>query len=212
MGNMPAKGDGLVSKYINRPFSNQLTKFILYFWPNCNPNLISFVSALFGITGSLLFIMNFPLIGGIFIQISSIVDGSDGEVARANGKASFFGGFFDSVMDRYVDMFIFIGLTIYSLKILSITFAFILGIITMTGAYLISYTAAKVETRKDIEFSRTIQGRDTRLFIVFLTGLLVIFSDWAIPLCLLLISILTHGSVILRTYQIKKKRDSEQGS
>ena len=202
---MPAKGDGFVSKYINRPFSNQLTKFIIHFWPNCNPNLISIISALFGIIGSLLFIMNFPLLGGIFIQISSIVDGSDGEVARTNGRTSFFGGFVDSVMDRYVDVFIIVGLTIYSLRILLIIPAFLLGIITITGAYSISYTAAKIESRKDIDFSRTIQGRDTRLFIVFLAGICAIFSDWAIPSCLLLISILTHGSVILRINQIRKE-------
>ncbi|KKN11680.1 hypothetical protein LCGC14_1024080 [marine sediment metagenome] len=202
---MPAKGDGFVSKYINRPFSNQLTKFIIHFWPNCNPNLISIISALFGIIGSLLFIMNFPLLGGIFIQISSIVDGSDGEVARTNGRTSFFGGFVDSVMDRYVDVFIIVGLTIYSLRILLIIPAFLLGIITITGAYSISYTAAKIESRKDIDFSRTIQGRDTRLFIVFLAGICAIFSDWATPSCLLLISILTHGSVILRINQIRKE-------
>ena len=202
---MPVKGDGFVSKYINRPVSKQLTKFILHICPNCNPNIISIISALFGISGSILFIMNFPLWGCIFIQISSIVDGSDGEIARANGRASFFGGFFDSVMDRYVDVFIFVGLTFYSLRVLLIIPAFLLGIITITGAYSISYTAAKAEAIKDINFSRTIQGRDTRLFIVFLAGICAIFSDWAIPLCLLLISILTHVSVILRTNQIRKE-------
>ncbi len=204
---MPAKGDGMVSKHINRPFSRQLTKFILHFWPECNPNLISIISALTGIIGSILFFMNFPFLGGLFIQISSIIDGSDGEVARANGRTSFFGGFFDSVMDRYVDVFIFVGLTFYSLRVLLITQAFLLGIIAITGAYSISYTAAKVELKEEINFSRTVQGRDTRLFIVFLAGICAIFSDWAIPICLILISILTHGSVILRINQIRKNSD-----
>ncbi len=204
---MPAKGDGFVSKNINRHFSHQLTKFILHFWPDCNPNLISIISALIGIIGSILFFMNFPFFGGIFVQISSIIDGSDGEVARANGRTSFFGGFFDSVMDRYVDVFIFVGLTFYSLNVLLITQAFLLGIITLTGAYLISYTSAKVELKKDINFSRTIQGRDTRLFIVFLAGIGAIFSAWAIPIGLILISIITHGSVILRINQIRRDKN-----
>ena len=204
---MPAKGDGLVSNYINRPVSHQITKFTLHFWPNCNPNIISIISALTGIIGSILFCINFPFLGGIFVQLSSIIDGSDGEVARANGRTSFFGGFFDSVMDRYVDVFIFVGLTFYSLRVLLITQAFLLGIIAITGAYSISYTAAKAELKKDINFSRTIQGRDTRLFIVFLAGICAIFSGWAIPICLILISILTHGSVILRINQIRKRKD-----
>ncbi|MFX0138445.1 MAG: CDP-alcohol phosphatidyltransferase family protein [Candidatus Hodarchaeota archaeon] len=204
---MPEKGDGLVSKYINRRFSRPLTKFILHFWPNCNPNLISILSALTGIMGSILFFLNFPILGGIIVQIASIIDGSDGEVARANGRTSFFGGFFDSVMDRYVDVFIFIGLTFYSLNVLLITHAFLLGIITIIGAYSISYTAAKVELKEGISFSRTIQGRDTRLFLVFLAGICTFFTDWAIPICLISISILTHGSVILRINQVRKKMD-----
>lgn len=203
---MPAKGDGFVSKYINRPVSNQLTKFIIHFWPNCNPNIISIISAFFGIMGSIFFIVSIPLLGGIFIQLSSIIDGSDGEVARANGRTTFFGGFFDSVIDRYVDVFIFVGLIIYSLRVLFIIYAFLLGIITITGAYLISYTAAKAEAREDINFPRTMQGRDTRLFIVFLAGICAIFTDWAIPICLLLISILTHVSVIFRINQIRKNK------
>ena len=204
---MPAKGDGLVSKYINRPISRPLTKLILHFWPNCNPNLISIISALTGIVGSIFFFMNFPLLGGVMIQIASIIDGSDGEVARANGRTSFFGGFFDSVIDRYVDVFIFIGLTFYSLNTLMITHAFLLGIITITGAYSISYTAAKVELKEGINFSRTIQGRDTRLFLVFLSGICAFFTDWAIPICLISISILTHVSVILRVNQVRKEKD-----
>ena len=204
---MPAKGDGLVSKYINRHISRPLTKLILHFWPNCNPNIISTTSALTGIIGSIFFCMNFPLLGGIIVQIASIIDGSDGEVARANERTSFFGGFFDSVMDRYVDVFIFIGLTIYSLNVLLITHGFILGIIALIGAYSISYTAAKVELKEGIDFSRTIQGRDTRLFIVFLAGICAIFSDWAVPICLILISIITHCSVILRINQVRKKKD-----
>jgi CDP-L-myo-inositol myo-inositolphosphotransferase len=204
---MPAKGDGLVSKYINRHFSRPLTKFILHLWPNCNPNLISIISALTGIIGSILFCLNYPFLGGFCVQIASIIDGSDGEVARANGRTSFFGGFFDSVIDRYVDVFIFLGLTFYSLNTLLITHAFLLGIITIIGAFSISYTAAKVELKEDINFSRTVQGRDTRLFLVFLAGICAIFTDLAIPICLISISILTHGSVILRINQVRKQKN-----
>ncbi len=205
---MPAKGDGLVSKYINRHFSRPITKLILHIRPNSNPNLISIISALTGIIGSIFFFMNFPILGGVLVQVASIIDGSDGEVARANGRASFFGGFFDSVIDRYVDVIIFIGLTFYSLNVLTITHAFLLGIITILGTYSISYTAAKVELKEGINFSRTIQGRDTRLFLVFLAGICAIFTDWTIPICLILISILTHGSVILRINKVRKEKDS----
>ena len=205
---MPAKGDGLVSKYINRHFSRPFTKLILYFWPDCNPNLISIISALTGIIGSILFYVKYPFLGGIFVQVSSIIDGSDGEIARANGRTSFFGGFFDSVMDRYVDAFIFISLIFYSLNVLLITHAFLLGIITMIGAYSISYTAAKVELKEGISFSRTIQGRDTRLFLVFLAGICAFFTEWAIPICLIIISILTHVSVIFRINQVRKEKGS----
>ncbi len=201
---MPAHGDGLISHFINRRFSRPLTASILRFWPECDPNLISVISAIMGLLSAFAFAVNAPFLGGILVQISSIVDGSDGEIARATGKESYFGGFFDSVLDRYVDITVFTGMAFFSFPLLSPIWAFLLCTATISGSYLVTYTAAKAESKEDLYCSRTIQGRDTRLFLIFLAGIAAIFTEWAIPLCLLLITVLTHSTVLFRIIQVRR--------
>ena len=202
---MPTTDDGLISQYVNRRFSRPLSASILRIWPNCDPNVISIISATFGFIGAVFLGGYQPVIGGILIQISSIVDGSDGEIARATGKETYFGGFFDSVLDRYVDFAILTSMAFFSFLLLSPQWVLLLAATSMSGSFLISYTAAKAETKSDLHFSRTIQGRDMRLLLIFFAGVSSILTPWTIPFCLLLLTILTHGAVFLRI--IKARRD-----
>jgi len=48
----------------------------------------------------LVFIQNL-LLFSIFVFITGIMDGCDGAIARLTGKSTKFGGFFDSIMDRF---------------------------------------------------------------------------------------------------------------
>jgi CDP-L-myo-inositol myo-inositolphosphotransferase len=200
---MPAKDDGLVSRYLNRRFSQPFSAIILRFWPNCDPNLISILSAVFGFMGAVAFWAHQPIIGGILIQISSIVDGCDGEIARATGRVTYFGGFFDSILDRYIDFVVLGSMASFSLLFLSPQWVLLLATTSISGSFLVSYSAAKAETKEGLRFSRTIQGRDTRLFLIFLAGVSSIFTLWTIPLCLILITVLTHTTVFLRIFQVK---------
>jgi len=47
-------------------------------------------------------------------QLSSILDGCDGEIARLKLLGSKYGGWFDQVLDRYSDLFIITGLTFHA--------------------------------------------------------------------------------------------------
>jgi phosphatidylglycerophosphate synthase len=183
---------------------------ILRIWPNCNPNLISIISAILGFMGAIFFGGYQPVIGGILIQTSSIIDGSDGEIARATGKETFFGGFFDSVLDRYVDFAVLTSMAYFSLLLLSPPWILLLTTTSVSGSFLVSYTAAKAEAKIDLHFSRTIQGRDTRLLLIFLAGICSILTLWTIPLCLFLLTILTHGAVFFRIIQVKNDLSNEQ--
>ncbi len=207
---MPAKNDGLVSQYINRRFSHPLSVAILRIWPNCHPNLISIISVILGVMAAIFFGGYQPVIGGILIQTSSIIDGSDGEIARATGKETFFGGFFDSVLDRYVDFAVITSMAFFSLFLLSPLWVLLLATTSLSGSFLVSYTAAKAETKNDLHFPRTIQGRDSRLLLIFLAGICSVLTLWTIPLCLFLLTIQTHGAVFLRIIQAKNNLNSEQ--
>jgi CDP-diacylglycerol--glycerol-3-phosphate 3-phosphatidyltransferase len=68
----------------------------------------------------------------------------DGRVARETNRVTRFGGFFDSVLDRYSDLALLIGLLIYYASI-NRYFYVVLTAIVMTGTVLTSYARARAE-------------------------------------------------------------------
>ena len=65
-------------------------------------------------------------------------------VARETNRVTRFGGFFDSVLDRYSDLALLMGLLIYYASI-NRFFYVVLTAIVMTGTVLISYARARAE-------------------------------------------------------------------
>jgi CDP-diacylglycerol--glycerol-3-phosphate 3-phosphatidyltransferase len=65
-------------------------------------------------------------------------------VARATSQVTRFGGFFDSVLDRYSDLALLIGLLVYYASI-NRFFYIVLTAIVMMGSVMISYTRARAE-------------------------------------------------------------------
>ena len=203
------EGDGFVSRYLNRRLSFPITRALLRVAPNISPNTVSFISFVIGIFGALLFSLEFGVLGGIAVQLSSVLDGCDGEIARIQGKSSRFGAFFDSILDRFADSLIIIGLVVYCLKSLKghrifdlvrLTESLILlvGVLALLGTFQVSYSAAKGQVDFSRDFPRTLQGRDSRLFIIFLIGLVSPLNPGFVFLALLVLAVLTNVSVVWR--------------
>ena len=73
------------------------------------------------------------------------MDMLDGAVARLTGTATRFGAFFDSVIDRYSDIVLYLGLIIYFGKMPRMTYVVLVGICIM-GSMMTSYTRARAES------------------------------------------------------------------
>lgn len=82
---------------------------------------------------------------GLLIWAGGFFDALDGSVARATGRITAFGNFFDSVLDRYSDSVIYLGILIYFLKAGMAEYV-ILVVIAAAGSLIISYTRAKAES------------------------------------------------------------------
>lgn len=81
---------------------------------------------------------------GLTILLAGLFDMVDGRLARVGGMASSYGALFDSVIDRYSEMFMFLGICYYLVAqdyFLSSIFAFI----AMIGSVMVSYTRARAE-------------------------------------------------------------------
>ena len=169
--------DGPVSRYLNRPLSARITRYLLK--TNITPNCISFFSFIIALLGSFFFFLGEYgnlVVGGILAQASSIIDGCDGEIARLKFQVTEFGGWFDAVLDRYADAFLLFGLTYYVYLTDRNFLAIFIGFLAIIGTFMNSYTADKYDglMKKKLEPGKYYfrMGRDVRIFIIFL-GVLV---------------------------------------
>ena len=112
-----------------------------------HPNTITVVGTLFMVAGGVLYGTGHIMSGGWLLGLTALTDVMDGTVARRSGKASVFGAFLDSSLDRVADGAVLAGLAVFyalnpqhhSVPMVVVCLA---GII---GSFLTSYTRARAE-------------------------------------------------------------------
>ena len=117
-----------------------------------NPNILTFLGLVINIIAAVLFgyatgenTQRLFLYAGLVIIGAGIFDMVDGRVARATGQVTDFGGFFDSVIDRYSDVALYFGLLVYYARG-NRFFYVVLTAVVMVTSVMISYTRARAET------------------------------------------------------------------
>jgi len=161
--------DGYVSRYINRKASEPMALVLAK--TRITPNQITWAAFSIAFFSFVSFFLGHNLIGGLLVQLSSIVDGVDGSLARLKGIASTFGGFLDSMLDRYADILILLGLTLWSVSNETYPGIWLAGFLAMAGTTCISYTRARIDSNHRHLFDRglkSLASRDIRLFLIML--------------------------------------------
>ncbi len=217
LANLEKPSDGPISRYLNRPLSIRISKYLVK--TNISPNFISFLSFILCCIGAFFFFLGeytFLLWGAILAQAASIVDGCDGEIARLKFQETEFGAWFDAVLDRYADAFLLFGLTYYVYFLSGNLLYLFVGFLAIIGTFMNSYTADKYDgSMKKIigpkgHYFR--MGRDVRIFIIFLFVILNIpflFLGKVVNLpflAILLIAILMNTENIRRVVVLYKNR------
>jgi len=82
---------------------------------------------------------------GLVIIGSGFFDLVDGRVARASNQVTRFGGFFDSIVDRYSDASLFLGLLVFYARG-NRFFYVVLTALAMVSAIMVSYARARAES------------------------------------------------------------------
>jgi len=161
---------------------------------NINPNIITVVGFMITILAAITIPEN-TLVGGFLILLGGFFDMLDGAIARINNRATNFGAFLDSVIDRYADSFLLLGFSVYFYKMQMVT-GFFLCFGTLIGALIISYTKARAEGLGEDCQTGLMERPERILLMAFaaITGL--VFSVMWIML------ILTHITVIQRIYHV----------
>src|SRR5262245_45328884 len=78
-----------------------------------NPNVLTLLGLVINICAAILFARGFHRWAGLVVLFAGIFDIVDGEVARRTSRVTKFGAFFDSVIDRYSDVVLLLGLVIW---------------------------------------------------------------------------------------------------
>ncbi len=110
-----------------------------------HPNVLTLIGVLINILAAWALAQGRFTLAGIIMTVANIFDFIDGKVAEQLQLRSEFGGFWDSVMDRFSDISLFIGL-VYLYAQLGRTDYVVITALTMMFAVLTSYTRARAES------------------------------------------------------------------
>ena len=78
-----------------------------------NPNLLTFLGLVVNFGAAAAFAVGQFRTGAIVIFCAGFLDMLDGQVARRQNRVTAFGAFYDSTLDRYADMALYLGLLVY---------------------------------------------------------------------------------------------------
>ena len=166
--------DGPVSRLVNRRLSRSISLVALR--AAVSPGAATVATFLFALAAAAVLALGvvWPaalVAGGILVQLASIIDGVDGEIARASLRSSPFGGFLDSVLDRAADTAVLAALAVAA-GLDATTWALLA--VALFGSLMTPYVKAAYEAAYRRPLPRPISpinaGRDVRLLVVWPLG------------------------------------------
>jgi len=162
------------------------------------PNSITLIGLVGNTIGAFFLAQGQMTIGGIIILLMGPIDALDGTMARLRGEPTEFGGFVDSVSDRYSELVIFGGL-IYYYSTMGEPLPTILAYAAAAGSVLVSYTRARALSL-GIETKVGILTRFERYLV--LSPCLVL----NIPMVALwILAVLANITALQRIWDVRKK-------
>lgn len=175
---------------LDKPLAWLIKKTVL---ERIHPIALTLTGLLINFLAASAIILGYWITAGVLILIAGLFDMLDGATARTVHKTSSFGGFLDSVIDRYSDMVLLISLIIYY-AIQDKIFLLSLCSIASLGTVLIPYTRAKAEAFIP-QCNVGIMERAERI-ILLAAGAIFNIMD----IVIWLLAIFTHITVFHRIY------------
>ena len=171
-----------------------------------SPNLATFIMLSFSIFSfvALVCFSNLFLFS-ILVFITGFFDGVDGAIARIKERATLFGGFFDSVMDRMSEFIIFFALLFYSWNNLlwGIIDMKLIIFISLFSSIMISYLRSRAEVFFKGDFDIGLMARSERLFYLVITMMIAYFIGYVNEF-LFIFMLLVVATAFFRYFKIAK--------
>lgn len=167
----------LVTRHLLRPLS--LPAASLLARTAVRPNHVTWVSAGVAFTAAAAFGFSSYRLGAGLAFLSLIVDCIDGDLARLNGQTSRWGAFLDSVLDRWMDAALILGLAVSDFSSYGAVAS-----LALIASMLTSYTRARAQSL-GADCPDGIGGRDTRMFVLIFCALFELISAGLVVIAVL---------------------------
>jgi archaetidylinositol phosphate synthase len=175
------------------------------------PNMITVIGALLAFLSAFVYTewqanRLFLLLATVLLLLSGFCDALDGVVARLYQEATAFGGFLDSLLDRYADAAVYVGIGLGGLC--NLFWGLVAAII---GSLLVSYSRARAEAAGMKMESIGLAERAERMLILGVASLVAVFWQPTVVMnaAIILLATLTNLTVLQRSlyvYSISKKK------
>ncbi|HYL97993.1 MAG TPA: CDP-alcohol phosphatidyltransferase family protein [Blastocatellia bacterium] len=184
-----------------------------------NPNLLTFTGLLINIGCAFLYGYGRFFQAGLLMILANLFDMVDGRVARERGRVTQFGAFFDSVIDRYSDIVVFVGIMLFYARDTRdhSTLLCALTGIALVGSVMISYSRARAESL-DITCKVGFLERPERVVLLIIGSLTEVGPRsnpflYKMPQVLWVLAVLSHWTVIHRIYHTwRELRESDRAA
>ena len=143
------------------------------------------------------------LLATILLLASGFCDTLDGVIARIYQQSSVFGGFLDSLLDRYADAAVYAGVIIGGLC------DPLWGLAALAGSMMVSYSRARAEAANIKMESVGVAERAERILILAIASIAAIFWLPALNIGIILLAVLSNLTVLqrgLHVYNSLKKK------
>ncbi len=177
------------------------------------PNIITGIGTVLAFLSALTYAewqnqLLYLLLATVLLLLSGFCDALDGIVARLYGQATVFGGFLDSVLDRYADAAVYIGIILGGLCYP------LWGMIAIVGSLLVSYSRARAEAAGIKMESVGLAERAERIIILLAASLTALFwqPTTVMNAGIILLAVLSNLTVLQRSlymYGKSKKKETK---
>lgn len=143
--------------------------------------------------------------GGLVIIASSLFDMLDGQVARLGNMASRFGAMYDSVLDRYSELFTLGGITYFFMNT-HYDWSALITFVALVGSIMVSYVRARAEGL-GIECKVGLMQRPERVVVTSLAAIAtgITHELWVLITAMGLIALLANYTAFARVAHCKRE-------
>jgi len=167
------------------------------------PNLASALGIITAVVSAVLYGNTQNLVAAsLFLLVSGFFDALDGVIARLYGKATVFGSFLDSMLDRYADSLVLTGIILGWL--ITNPFWLLWGLLALIGSLLVSYSRARAEAAGIKMETIGLAERAERIIILVTASFLTLIWNQALQWSIVLLAILTNLTVLQRAVYFRR--------